>query len=58
MSYYDSYFTIISKVQIKEIALNTINCPDSLNLEFFDFDKCNLRLIFCNYKIKINILIN
>lgn len=36
----------ISRAQIIEIALNTINWPDSLNFEFFDFDKCNLRQIF------------
>lgn len=37
----------MSNAQIIETALKTINCPDSLNFEFFDFDKWNLRHIFC-----------
>jgi len=45
---------IISKAQIKEIALKTTNCPDSLNFEFFDFDKCNLRQTFCKKKKQIH----
>lgn len=44
----------MSNAQIIEIALNTISCPDSLNCEFFDLDKCNLRQIFYKQNFLVN----